>query len=663
MQTKELASANSSSRSALVLYGTETGTSQDFAEEIGRCLERLHFYTDVAGLEAVSYSQLSQYSCTVFVIATTGQGDFPENARRFWTSILRKKLSSTTLSSIGYAVVGLGDSSYPKFNWAARKLDKRFAQLGALSIIEPCEADEQGDEGTDGAFLAWLEQFQRTMLARFPLPEGKEPIGNDILLPSRWHLEQRSAKAEDPDTYQSSNGTGHRHPDGLSSSDTFAAILEINQRVTPSDHWQDVRFLSLKTSHAINYMPGDALAISPRNMPTDVSSLIERMNWHDVADTPIGIVSTRQSSHSFSMDLITSPIFAYTDLTLRSLLTEHLDINAIPRRSFFAAIANYTSDSMHKERLLEFTDPQYLDEYYDYATRPRRSILEILQEFDTVHLPWQEATNIFPALRPRQFSIASGGSLKRAADGSSTTFELLVAIVKYKTVIKRIREGVCTRYLAQLPVGTTLQVSLKTEGRFSKTADLAGQSHMLIGAGTGIAPLRALIHEKVAKSSLNPSKTALIFGCRSERSDFFFRDEWTALQSSSSPSNSTTQDEKPETPSQSPLDVITAFSRDQQAKVYVQDRIREHSALVWEFLRERHATVVVCGSSGQMPKAVRQALVDALVEQGQIRRDDTKGPLGEADDESGQEHIADHDAAEKYLARLEKEGRYKQETW
>lgn len=146
--------APSQDRSALILYGTETGTSQDIAEEVGRCLERLHFHTDVTGLDNASLGHMSLYpSCiTVFVVATTGQGDFPDNARKFWKSLLRRKLSPSTLTETDYAVVGLGDSSYPKFNWAARKLDKRLRQLGATSIIESCEADEQGDDSTDGAF-------------------------------------------------------------------------------------------------------------------------------------------------------------------------------------------------------------------------------------------------------------------------------------------------------------------------------------------------------------------------------------------------------------------------------------------------------------------------------------------------------------------------------
>ncbi|KAK5064606.1 hypothetical protein LTR84_000440 [Exophiala bonariae] len=648
-------------RSALILFGTETGTSQDIAEEIGRCLERLHFQTDVTGLDNVSLGHLSLYpSClTVFVVATTGQGDFPDNARKFWKSLLRKKLSPSTLAETNYAVVGLGDSSYPKFNWAARKLDKRLRQLGATSIIESCEADEQGDDSTDGAFLAWLPQFRDVVLNRFPLSPGQVLIPNDVLLPSKWRL------SESTSGFSKAQLTQNGSLGGVSSTtsrvtDTFTATLEVNDRVTPADHWQDVRFMTLCTSEQVDYLPGDALSISPRNLPVDVALLIERMAWGPAADVPIHFVSTRSHSGRPLNFLSADPMFSHQNLTLRILLTEYLDINAIPRRSFFGAIANYTSDSMHKERLLEFTDPQYLDEYYDYATRPRRSIIEILQEFDTVQIPWQEAPNIFPTLRPRQFSIASGGDLKWTASGQ-TKFELLIAIVKYRTVIKRIREGVCTKYLAQLPVGTKLEVSLKTEGRFAKSDDLLGKSHILIGAGTGIAPLRALVHEKIARGHIL-GDTSLIFGCRNQTADYFFSEEWSAITAQNHTTDATSSAER------SSLEVIPAFSRDQKSKVYVQDRIRERSELIWTFLREQAATVIVCGASGQMPKAVRQALVDALVAEGTKRmaKDSGSGHNGGLDDGEGElrdEPIQSQHDAEGYLARLEKEDRYKQETW
>jgi sulfite reductase alpha subunit-like flavoprotein len=628
------------SRTALVLYGTETGTAQDLAEEVGRTLERSHFDTNILGLNDVDHHQLHAYTLTVFVVATTGQGDFPDNARRFWTSLLRRKLSSATLNGIDYAMVGLGDSSYPKFNWAARKLEKRITQLGAMAIIESCEADEQGDEGTDGAFLAWLQNFRTIISKVFPLPQDQLPIADDVLLPSKWRLERFALESN---IQPSTNWQSQTPPDTNRAVDSFSVTLDVNERVTPSEHWQDVTFMSLSSTRPVEYMPGDAIAISPKNMSEDVNTLLQRMNWQDMADVPVRLMSTRNydASHAF----FAPPLSKINGLTVRKLLTEHLDINAIPRRSFLGHIANYTSDSMHRDRLLEFTDPQYLDEYYDYATRPRRSILEILQEFDSVQIPWQEITNVFPPMRPRQFSIASGGRLKSTPDGA-TKFELLVAIVKYKTVIKRIRQGVCTRYLAQLPVGTKLNVSLKTESRFAKPTELVNTPHLLIGAGTGIAPLRSLIHEKSTGPD-GPGATVLFFGCRNEQSDYFFRGEWEAIKTQSS----------------GLFEVITAFSRDQKSKAYVQDRIRQKSASVWEYLVERQATIIVCGSSGQMPKAVRQALVDALTAQAKMRKN-SEFVIGRAiPDAEDEDVIEDVESAEKYLAKLEKIGRYKQETW
>ena len=632
-------------RSALVLYGTETGTSQDLAEEVGRALERLLFDVDVTGCDNATHENLKLYDLTVFLLSTTGQGDFPSNATKLWTSLLRKKLPQTLLAGVGYAMVGLCDSSYPKFNWAARKMEKRLQQLGAEEIIESCEADEQGEDSTDGAFLAWLDQFKSAVLTRFPLPREKAAIPEFQVLPSKWVLRQAS------NVGPSVNGHiqgGSKLPPILP--DSFPVYLDTNDRVTPTSHWQDVRLLRLRTPEDIHYLPGDALAISPENLSPDVNTLIDLMDWHEIADLPLVLYSNSSTSRKSSLNSPPLPLTPdHHKISLRELLTHYLDITAIPRRSFFAAIAKYTASPTQKERLLEFTEPQYLDEYYDYATRPRRSILEILQEFGSVKIPWEEVINVFPVLRARQFSIASGGALKHPDGG--TTFELLVAIVKYKTVIKRVREGVCTRHLAQLPVGSTINVSLRTEGRFvQEMPQLQMNDHLLIGAGTGVAPLRSLVHEKAHACSANAGtgtstdtgmSTMLVFGARNENADFFFADEWADFSSQQ----------------HMPFEVLTAFSRDQKQKVYVQDRLRQRVKQIRALLMDAKTMVIVCGASGAMPKAVRQALVDVL-----------SGSEGSHDgrserDEVGHERGMSREDAEGVLVRMEREGRYKQETW
>lgn len=413
--------------------------------------------------------------------------------------------------------------------------------------------------------------------------------------------------------------------------------LDENRRTTPETHWQDVRHLEFSSDHSAGYGPGDILAIFPKNFPEDVDELLQRMGWIGVADKRIHFTPTKAISEGASYP---SPPISLPgpSTTLRRLLTEHLDITAIPRRSFFSLIAHFTEDQFHRDRLLEFTKPEYIDEFYDYTTRPRRSILEVLQEFDSVKISWQWAANILPELRGRQFSIASGGQLKQNPDGSAR-FELLVAIVKYKTVIKKIREGVCTRYLAHLPKGTKLRVGLQKGGLAITKAD-AWRPVVMVGPGTGVAPMRSLIWERLqwAKESgsegeshnqshvngvARPGNSLLFFGCRSIKADYFYQDEWRDLQE------------------RMPLTVLPAFSRDQAHKVYVQDLIRKHSDSVYRQLHDGGGIVYVCGSSGNMPKAVRAALVDVFRERGGM----------------------DQEGAEGVLEAMEKEGRYKQETW
>jgi sulfite reductase alpha subunit-like flavoprotein len=344
------------------------------------------------------------------------------------------------------------------------------------------------------------------VLATYPLNEDRQPIPDDVPLPIKWRL-QISEYNDGASVHSEEDPSFPFQPTDRSTQDphkpasTFRATLQKNDRVTPISHWQDVRFLALTTQEQIYYQPGDALAILPKNKVEDVDAMILQMSWSAYADSPLRLMRTR---HSRATSDKTSAPPAWPSncrsLTLRGLLKSYFDITAIPRRSFFTKIANYTQDVSHKDRLLEFTSAEYLDEYYDYASRPRRSILEVLQEFDSVRVPWEEAVNVFPVLRPRQFSIASGGALRKGP-GGGTTFELLIAVVKYRTVIKKIREGVCTRYLAALPVGTSLDVDLRTEGRFSSRSELQPRRHILIGAGTGLAPLRSLIHEKQTVSA------------------------------------------------------------------------------------------------------------------------------------------------------------------
>ncbi|KAJ8119347.1 hypothetical protein ONZ43_g3684 [Nemania bipapillata] len=134
-------------RKMLILYGSETGNSEESASDVERMARRLRFQTLLEEMNDVELTDLLRYSLVVFVVSTTGQGDLPKNARKFWKNLLRKRLPPNCLRQVKFTTFGLGDSSYYQFNWAARKLHKRLEQLGAVEFLPRGEADERHEDG------------------------------------------------------------------------------------------------------------------------------------------------------------------------------------------------------------------------------------------------------------------------------------------------------------------------------------------------------------------------------------------------------------------------------------------------------------------------------------------------------------------------------------
>ncbi|KAI0430395.1 hypothetical protein F5Y09DRAFT_229212 [Xylaria sp. FL1042] len=670
-------------RKLLILYGSETGNSEESAADIERLARRLYFHTVVEEMNDVELGDLLQYPLVIFVISTTGQGDLPKNTRSFWKSLLRKRLPPNCLRQVNFTTFGLGDSSYFQFNWAARKLHKRLEQLGAVEFLPRGEADERHEEGIDGTFLPWCLTLQTYLEKEFPLPPGLSPIPPDVQLTPKFTIElveqdaTTESKCEEMPRPQYdidnggrtldreaaifshvdnhsrremlkyehefedrasnehliarlSNRTAASWPGGIDILDrpnvlrdsptkyslddstrdsdesppaarlpipnSWCGVVDGNDRLTPTSHWQDVRQLVIRVrernddrDYRLSYSPGDVAVIYPKNFPRDVQDLIDLMDWGHVADKPFRHIQTK--------GLHCNPprnCYPLKNSTLRELLIHNYDITCIPRRVFFSEIAHYTEDTTHKERLREFAEPGRSDEFYDYTSRPRRSILEVLQDFPSVRIPYQHVPAVFPVIRGREYSIASGGSLMNDSKyPDCTVLDLAVALVKYKTVLRKTRQGLCSRYIASLKPGTKIQLTIRSNSIPEEILD-PHTPLLAIAPGTGIAPIRALLHERARNAkTANLEDTAehiLCYGGRNRKADFLFENDWKKLGTN----------------------VVTAFSRDQASKIYVQDRLLEFSDQVCSLLR-KDCAICLCGSSGKMPEAVRLALYDCMV--------------------------------------------------
>lgn len=592
-----------SSPTLLVLYGSQTGTAQDTAERIGRQAQRRRFQFRVEALDTYNVVDLISESLVVFVCSTTGQGDPPDNMKGFWRFVFRKSLPVGSLCRLDCAVLGLGDSSYPKFNFVAKKLHKRMQQLGASTLLPVGLADDQHDLGPDGVVDPWISSFWDRTLALYP-PADK-PIPEHQRLPPRFafhFLDHKLEKSSDRLRPLEPQATPcQAHP--------FPARMLSNQRVTDASHFQDVRQIEFDISDSnIQYSAGDVVMLRPCNAPEDVEQFCQLLRLDPEAQFTL---QPAEGSTSGPPARLPQPC------TMRHLVEQYLDVAAVPRRSFFELLATLSTNPLEKEKLMEFSSAQGQEELHAYCNRPRRTALEVLTDFPhtTAELKVDYLLDLFPEIQPRSFSIAS--SLQAHPD----RIQILLAVVRYKTRMQKPRKGLCSSWLASLePTTGNAYVPLWVKKGSLKFPNDQNTPVIMVGPGTGVAPFRSALQERVAEGK---TANVLFFGCRSESKDFYCRSEWEELQKAGH------------------MTLFTAFSRDQEEKVYVQHRIREQAALLWELIANQQACFYIAGNASQMPAAVSEALKAGFQSQGGVSSEE----------------------ADQMVVAMERAGRFQTETW
>lgn len=332
----------------------------------------------------------------------------------------------------------------PRYPIAVEEMDidryeaNRLKHAASSHIHHPkddaCERDDQDARRNS---LSGSGQFMRagTALSDRLVAKGRiQPDKDNILKdhPVNYDLLKPTADVESPP------GDTLPLPQG------FYSTLVHNKRVTPQGHWQDVRLLTLTVmkSEWENYLPllqpGDNAIIYPKNFPSDAQRLIEMMGWDSLADQKI-VWHEKDDSGARKLRCPRN-MYPLEEGTLRDILIHNLDITAVPNRTFLKQLRRHTEDEREKERLLELTQESNTQEFYDYTSRPRRTILEVLEDFPAVKIPVRYALDIFPLIRGRPFSIANHAGDHQDEEASVRTIQLLVALVEYKTIIRKPRQ-------------------------------------------------------------------------------------------------------------------------------------------------------------------------------------------------------------------------------
>ncbi|GAX10585.1 hypothetical protein FisN_14Lh083 [Fistulifera solaris] len=615
--------------SCIILFSTQSGRARACARRAARLLQEYVTVLHNRSVDEYVKGDLQRLTLKdtlfLFFISTTGEGEHTDTIRQTWSLLLQTSLPSQFLQKIPFAIFNLGDRAYgPLFCAAGRKWAVRMLQLGAELVCEP----GYGDDGTpNGGVLAdldvWLEQVLLQQFATCPKhrPErGHNPYRLSLLSSLTYEpLDEEEWQLETfQESYQSffhsvSPMMSYSYDNGerkLVHEQTrpLVAVVESNQRLTTEDWEQDTRHIRFqvpsfpKTKEwslsALPYQAGDIACILPSNSAKEVDRFLRVLPKaiQDVADVELQIAW--DATHSMVATIGISYPHWPTHCTLRGWLTYCADIHAIPEREDLRALSFYCSlkhplGAEQRDKLLSLSETRGSALYADFCLREKRSWADVIYDFDSLRaqgslLTLEALLALLSPIRPREFSIASSPTEEWNKEESA--IELCVARVQGTTPLGRNFYGLCSDYLATLSRhGSIVRLWIRP-GSFHQLP-LSGRPRpvLCIGAGTGIAPLRGLLRERRALGFQND---ILVFGCRKESCDFYYKKEWWPG-----------------------LQQLTAFSRDQWHKVYVQQVLqkaeREHQLLSQHVLHQDGA-IYVAGSP-RMAKAVKEVLAESLV--------------------------------------------------
>ena len=310
----------------------------------------------------------------------------------------------------------------------------------------------------------------------------------------------------------------------------------------------------------LTYEAGDACGVLPSNDANLVAEILQALRFNGNEQVQCGKAGLT---------------------TLHDALTHHLQVTRLSRK----LVQEYARLGQCA-RLLAMLAPENKDQLDAYTCD--RGLIDLLLEYPGVISDPAELVTLLPKLTPRLYSISSS-PLAHAGQLHAT-----VAVVRFHAH-NRDRGGVCSTLFAdRTQIADRLPIYIQPNKKFRLPA--ADAPMIMIGPGTGVAPFRGFLHERRALGA--KGRNWLFFGERSAATSFLYREELEAMHADG---HLTRFD--------------TAFSRDQEHKVYVQDRMIAQAPTFWSWLQDG-AGVYVCGDAARMAKDVHAALLKIVETQG-----------------------------------------------
>lgn len=533
----------SSGKNCVVFYGSQTGTAEDYASRLAKeGASKYGLKTMTADLEDYDYDKLDKFpedKLAIFVLATYGEGEPTDNAVEFYefisgddVSFSEKGSDDSPLSNLSYVAFGLGNNTYEHYNSMVRNVTKHLEKLGAKRIGDAGEGDD-GAGTMEEDYLAWKEPMWAAVADAMNLEEREE-----VYEPVYEVTEKTDMSAEEDHIFLGEPNKNHlegKSKGPFNANNPFIAPIAESREIF---HDKTRNCLHLEVDIAgskMSYTTGDHIAVWPNNSGREVDRFFNVLDMNEKKHTVISVKG---------LDATAKVPFP-SPTTYEAVVRYHMEICAPVSRQFVSTIAQFAPNDSIKEEISKIGGDK--DVFSEKVAKNNYNIAQFLETFGEKwnKIPFSLFIEALHKLQPRYYSISSSSVVQKQKVGITA-----VVVSDGAEGNQHVVKGVTTNYLLALknkqhgdeedPHGLEYAINgprNKYDGihvpvhirhsNFKLPSDPT-KPVIMVGPGTGVAPFRGFIQERaqLAKNGENVGKMILFFGCRKEKEDFIYKDEF-----------------------------------------------------------------------------------------------------------------------------------------